>query len=408
MSEPLDNHPRQQPSPDDQPRTCRSADPAAVAALGGPPSTAAALTGLLAGAPPGARAARVARVDRGRVLVLPVGAQAGPVPADPGQAGAEPAGPQPAGAGVVGPLVVGDWCVVAPVPGAAGALPAVHAVLARRTCLVRADPGPRSTPQLLAADVDTVAVVAALDRPVPLRAVERLVALAWDSGATPVLVLTKADAPEDLAGALEQVRDGSAGLEVLTVSAHTGAGLGAVAALVPPGTTLALLGSSGAGKSTLANAVLAAAGRTSAPDGPGPASAQLRTGEVRPGDRRGRHTTSWRELVPVPGGGALLDTPGLRGVGVAGSADGVDTVFADVAGLAAACRFADCRHDGEPGCAIAAAVAAGDLDPDRVRRWRVLQREAAWQASRSDARVRAEQRQVWKRRSRDARGRNRP
>lgn len=371
---------------------------AAVAALGAPGATADALAAALAGAPPGAVAARVARVDRGRALVLPVGpTSTGPSPASGTAIPVAPAGT----------LAVGDWCVVSPGTdegiGTGGDPGTVVSTLERRSALLRRAAGSRSVAQVLAADVDTVAIVAALDRSLPARQIERMLALVWDSGARPVLVLTKADLVD--AGTVRVTRDRAAdlalGVEVMAVSAvDGGAGVGSdgLAALIPPGTTLALLGSSGAGKSTLANLLLAAGGTDTL----------LRTGEVRESDARGRHTTTWRELVGVPGGGALIDTPGLRSVGLWTSGDGVDAVFADVAELIGTCRFADCRHDGEPGCAVTGAVEAGEVSADRVAGWRALQREAAYQAGRDDQRVRAEALKVWKRRSRGSRGRTRP
>jgi len=380
----------------------------AVAALGGPRLTADALANALHAAPTGAVAARVARVDRGRALVLPVDAP--PVDAPPVDPAAGTAGAGPVPVAPAGTAAVGDWCVV--VPGPDGRPGTVVSSVDRRSALVRHAAGSRSVAQVLAADIDTVAIVAGLDRRLPARQIERMLALVWDSGARPVLVLTKTDLVD--AGSLRATRaravDLALGVDVLAVSAvsavsATGGdgdgeadGRAELAALVPAGTTLALLGSSGAGKSTLANLLLAAGG----------VGTLLRTGEVREGDARGRHTTTWRELVGVPGGGALVDTPGLRSVGLWTSGDGVDTVFADVAELIGTCRFADCRHGGEPGCAVTGAIEAGEVSAERVAGWQALQREAAHQAGRTDHRVRAEALKVWKQRSRDSRGRTRP
>lgn len=352
----------------------------AVADLGGPAETADLLAGLLTAAPAGSVPARLARVERGRALVLAVGSpdRARPVRFATG----------------LGQPAVGDWCVVSGLRGRDSGI--VEALAPRRTALVRSS-GPTSVAQVLAGDVDTVAIVGALDRRLPVRQVERMLALVWDSGARPVVVLTKADLVDAAAraDAVEVATRTALGVEVLTFSAVSGEGGDAVRALVRPGSTLALLGSSGAGKSTLANVLLAG-------------SLALRTGEVRDSDARGRHTTTWRELVGVPGGGALVDTPGLRTVAMWASGGGVDAVFADVAELVGTCRFADCRHEGEPGCAIGEAVAAGEVAPERLEGWRTLQREAAWQASRHDARLRADTAKKWKQRSRDARGRARP
>jgi len=357
----------------------RSAFVAAVAALGGPQQTVGALARAGDASPTGAVPSRVARVERGRALVLVIGCPSRPVPVEP-----------------VGDLAVGQWCVVTGLRD--GGPGTVEAAMPRRTALVRHAAGARSTAQVLAADVDIVALTAAVDRRVPARLIERLLALVWDSGARPVIVLTKTDLVDS--GTVASVR-------VLAVSARTGAGADEIAALVPAGSTLALLGSSGAGKSSLANLMLS--GGIPAPDPGRPGRpGLLRTGQVRDADARGRHTTTWRELVGVPGGGALVDTPGLRSVGMWTSGDGVDTVFSDVVQLVASCRFADCRHDSEPGCAVTAAVDAGQLSPARLAGWRALQREATWAASRNDARLRSEIRQQWKQRSRDARHRSRP
>ncbi len=368
----------------------RSAFVAAVAALGGPQQTVGALAMAVDASPTGAVPSRVARVERGRALVLVIGCPSRPVPVEP-----------------VGDLAVGQWCVVTGLRD--GGPGTVEAAMPRRTALVRHAAGARSTAQVLAADVDIVALTAAVDRRVPARLIERLLALVWDSGARPVIVLTKTDLVDSgtVASVRREVAELALGVDVLAVSARTGASADEIAALVPAGSTLALLGSSGAGKSSLANLMLS--GGIPAPDPGRPGRpGLLRTGQVRDADARGRHTTTWRELVGVPGGGALVDTPGLRSVGMWTSGDGVDTVFSDVVQLVASCRFADCRHDSEPGCAVTAAVDAGQLSPARLAGWRALQREATWAASRNDARLRSEIRQQWKQRSRDARHRSRP
>ena len=185
----------------------------------------------------------------------------------------------------------------------------------------------------------------------PVRRIERLLTLAWESGATPVVVLTKADLHPDPGAVVEGLRPHAPGCEVVTVSAATGD----VAALLPyagPGATLVLLGASGAGKSTVVNAL---AGAT-----------VMSTGDVRDVDGKGRHTTTHRELVVLPSGAVVIDTPGLRGVALAGTEDGLAKAFSDVEELAAACRFADCGHAGEPGCAVQASIDAGDLSAERM------------------------------------------
>jgi ribosome biogenesis GTPase len=227
-----------------------------------------------------------------------------------------------------------------------------------------------------------------------LSRIERLLALAWESGATPVVVVTKADLAPDLPALLTEVRTAAPGAEVHAVSALTGEGLAALR--LPAGRTAVLLGRSGAGKSTLVNAL---------------AGAELMgTQEVRTADGRGRHTTTHRELLVLPGGGLVIDTPGVRRIGLYEADQGLARAFTDLEELAADCRFTDCGHQGEPGCAVGAAVEAGELPRRRLDSWHKLRREAAWMAGRTDARLRAEQTRHWKIISKEMRrsGRNRP
>ncbi len=280
--------------------------------------------------------------------------------------------------------VTGDWVLLDD-----GEPPAVEAVLPRRSTIRRAQTDGSSRAQVLAANADVVAVVEGLaPDPDPGR-VERLLALAWASGATPVVVLTKADLVPDAAARAAQVADLAPGADVLTTAAPEGLGLDPLRRLLAAGATVALLGASGVGKSTLLNALVG--------------DAVMRTRGLRT-DGKGRHTTVTRELHLCPGGGAVLDTPGMRTIGLAGE-DGLAAAFADVDDLAAACRFADCGHESEPGCAVLAAVAAGDLTERRLASWRKLAREAQHQAARTDARLRSELTQVWKQRQKDYRRR---
>ena len=244
----------------------------------------------------------------------------------------------------------------------------------RRTVLVRAEASGTSARQPLAANVDVVAVVEGLVPDPDERRIARLLSLAWASGARPVVLLTKADLAPDAAELAEQLAAGT-NCPVLPVSVVTGAGLDAVRELVAGGRVMALVGASGVGKSSLVNAL-------SGDD-------LMRVRGLR-ADGKGRHTTVTRELHRVAGGGAVVDSPGLRSVGLADAA-GVDLAFADVAGLAEGCRFGDCRHDGEPGCAVEAAVASGDLPPARLEDWRKLVAEGRRQELRHDARLWAEQ-----------------
>jgi ribosome biogenesis GTPase len=320
-----------------------------LSALGWTPGRAADL-------PAGSVPARVSRVDRGRLSVLT---------AD-GESRVHPGAALYDESGLSGPAV-GDWVAVR------GEL--AVAVLPRTSAFVRTVAGRTSAAQVVAANLDTVLVVDSLSGEARLRRVERYLAVAWSSGATPVVVLTKADLCEDVAAVVEQVREDALGVEVLAVSSVTGEGVDAVRALLPPGRTGAMVGPSGVGKSSLVNALS------------GEAIAD--TGEIRAGDGRGRHTTTARELHLLRGGGLLVDTPGMRELALYDDGEGVDTAYADVTALAADCRFRDCQHRTEPGCAVAAAIDDGSLDPARYSAWRKLQAEAHRQLLRVDARARA-------------------
>jgi ribosome small subunit-dependent GTPase A len=308
------------------------------------------------GLPDGSEPARVSRVDRGRLRVLTA---EGEFRVHPGAALYDEGG-------LTSPAV-GDWVALR------GEL--AVAVLPRTSAFVRTVAGRTSAAQVVAANLDIVLVVDALTGDTRLRRVERYLAVAWSSGATPVVVLTKADLCDDVDGVVEQVREDALGVEVLPVSSMTGEGLDAVRAILSPGRTGAMVGPSGVGKSSLLNALSG--------------DAIAGTGTVRPSDGRGRQTTTARELHLLPGGGQLIDTPGMRELSLYDDADGVDTAYADVAQLAADCRFRDCGHRGEPGCAVAAAIDEGRLDPSRYAGWRKLEAEARRQLLRVDARARA-------------------
>jgi ribosome small subunit-dependent GTPase A len=316
-----------------------------ISLLGWTPDRAAEL-------PPDAVPGRVARVDRGRLTVLTAG---GEVRAALGARVHEDTGP-----------TVGDWVALR------GEL--AVAVLPRRTAFTRVVAGRASAEQPVAANLDTVLVVDALAEAPRLRRVERYLAAAWGSGAVPVVVLTKADLCDDVPAAVQAVAEDALGVDVLAVSAVTGEGVEAVRALVGPGRTAAMVGPSGVGKSSLANALLG--------------QEVVATAAIRASDGRGRHTTTARELHLLPGGGLLVDTPGMRELGLVDD-EGIDATYADVTELAAGCRFRDCAHRTEPGCAVAAAIADGRLDPARYTAWRKLQAEARRQELRADARARA-------------------
>ncbi|MQY08825.1 ribosome small subunit-dependent GTPase A [Actinomadura macrotermitis] len=269
----------------------------------------------------------------------------------------------------------GDWAALRP-----GAQPALAALLPRRTAIVRSSAARTSHGQVLAANVDTVAIAVSLETEVDLGRIERMLALAWESGARPVVVLTKSDHSPDPAADAARVAEAAPGAEIIAVSAATGDGVDVAAAVLTG--TVVLIGPSGAGKSTLGNALLG--------------GDVLATGAVRAGDGKGRHTTVRRELLPLPGGGVLIDTPGLRGVGLFDAAEGIQQAFAEIEELAQGCRFGDCAHDTEPGCAVQAAIEDGTLPPRRLASYRKLVRENEWIASRSDARLAAERLSKWK------------
>ena len=273
-------------------------------------------------------------------------------------------------------LCTGDWVTI----GDRGGAPTVVQLVPRHTAITRSSASARSEAQVLAANVDTVLVVTALDGDVDLGRIERMLALAWEGGAQPVVVLTKADAAEDIDDALVNVRSVAPGATVLAVSAATGEGLEILTAVLDG--TVVLIGPSGAGKSTLANALLG--------------EDRLATNAVRDVDGKGRHTTVHRELFPLPSGGTLIDTPGLRGVGLWDATAGIEKVFSDVEGFAELCRFNDCAHNAEPGCAVVDAIDRGLLAPRRLESYRKLVRENEWVASRTDARMRAERTREFK------------
>lgn len=264
-------------------------------------------------------------------------------------------------------LAVGDWVAVRDWPDGRVT---VEAKLARLNAIVRDTSDRTSHAQAVAANVDAVVIVEPLDpEPDPVR-VERLLVLAWGSGAVPVVVLTKADLVPDPEGMRAEIAEVAPGVDVLAVDALTGLGVDALASRFGRGRTFAVLGPSGAGKSTLTNLFAGAE--------------VMATGPAR--RRRGQHTTTHRELLVLPGRGVLVDTPGLRSAGLVASPDAIASAFPDIDDLSAQCRFRDCRHLVEPGCMVRAAVTTGDVDEQRLARWRKLTAEADRHARRSRSR----------------------
>ena len=274
--------------------------------------------------------------------------------------------------------VAGDWVACSPSGDGAAV---IHAVLPRSTTFSRKAAGLGQAEQVIAANVDVALLVAALNADFNPRRMERYLAVAWQSGATPLIVLTKADLRADAQAVAAATRDVAIGVEVLAVSAATGEGMKALGERLIPGQTAVLVGSSGAGKSTLVNAL---------------AGAEIMdTGGIRLSDDRGRHTTTHREMVRLPGGALILDTPGMRELGLLDSDEGLAATFEDIDALAGQCRFHDCGHNNEPGCAINAALEAGTLDPGRWDSYRKLQREAAFVDRKEDRLARQAERQKW-------------
>jgi ribosome biogenesis GTPase / thiamine phosphate phosphatase len=338
-----------------------------------------ASTGLVAG--------RVVRVDRGLCTA---------VVADGDRISAVRVGTAP----VTSPdpmltVCTGDWAVL-DLDG--GGHPTARALLPRRSSLVRATSSRRSEGQVLAANVDRTLVVVSLAEEPNLGRIERFLSVAAagftgepssavgagsaeeEYGARLLVALTKADLVDDAEYVRADVQAVAPGATVLTVSAATGQGLDVLAACLTG--TSALIGRSGAGKSTLTNALAGAD--------------VMAVQQIRGRDGKGRHTTTSRELVALPAGGVVIDTPGLRGVGLYGGAEGIGRAFADIEELAADCRFDDCAHRTEPGCAVTAALADGTLPEQRLAGYRKLQRENDWMESRTDARLAAERRRQWK------------
>lgn len=342
-----------------------ASEPPSLAALGWDDSRAAELAALSSARGISLVAGRVARVDRGALTVLTGAAPMRVRPSgrlfdlDPTGLFTEP----------IGTPAVGDWVAVDDTVAVA--------VLSRRSTFQRSESGRATVAQVVAANIDTVFIVTPLVGRARPRLLQRCLALAWQSGAAPVVLLTKADIATDVPQRLAVAKTEAVGADVFAVSSATGEGLDALGDYVRAGQTIAMIGPSGAGKSTLTNAL-------------GAGAFTLATGAVRD-DGLGRHTTTARELVVLPSGAVAIDTPGLRGLALWEAGEGIDVAFADVVEFATDCRFADCAHHGEPGCSVGRAIAEGDLDVGRFNDYEKLLREQRRLETRRDGRARAQE-----------------
>lgn len=263
---------------------------------------------------------------------------------------------------------VGDWVAVTIQPGSDRVV--LLDILPRSNMFVRKRAGQTTREQIIAANIDTLFIVTGLDHDYNLRRIERYVTQTWDSGAVPVVLLNKVDICPDINIFVNEVMSAAPGVDVLAVSAKEGVGLDALSPYIGPGKTVTFVGSSGAGKSTIINFLLG--------------EDRLKTEPVREDDSRGRHATTHRELIVLPGGGAVIDTPGMRELQLWGNEESLQGAFADIEALAEDCRFRDCSHTCEPGCVVRIAIEKGSLDADRYRSYQKLSRELAYLSRRQD------------------------
>lgn len=276
---------------------------------------------------------------------------------------------------------VGDWVLASERVSEHRAT--IQRMLNRRNKFSRKTPGTKTEEQIIAANVDTILLVSSLNREFNVRRIERYLTLVWESGARPIIVLNKADACEDIGSLRSDAESAGLSVAILVTSAVRGDGITDLKRIISAGGTTALLGSSGVGKSTLINALLG--------------EDRQHTGEVRESDDRGRHTTTSRQLIVVPGGGVLIDTPGMRELQLWDSGAGLEHAFADVRELSTQCKFRDCRHQSEPGCAVREAAESGTLDAERLSSYHKLEREEQFLAAKQDDALRADRTKALKR-----------
>ncbi len=281
---------------------------------------------------------------------------------------------------------VGDWVLIRPPKDGPAT---VEEILPRRTQFVRRQAGSEGREQVIAANVDVAGIVSSLNQELNPRRIERYLVASWDGGAMPVIVLTKADLCDDIEAAVDSVRDVASGAPIEVVSSVSGFGIEGLRKWLAPGRTVVLMGSSGVGKSTLVNTLAGAE--------------LLATQDIRDADDKGRHTTTHREVFRLPDGSLLLDTPGMREIGLVEAEEGLEETFDDVAELASACRFRDCRHETEPGCAVRAAIESGALAVERWISYEKLQKETAYEERRRDLGAELAHKRRWRQIHKDLR-----